>query len=580
MRLYFGLISIALVVAALSGAALSWDGCYYLFKVLDSGQPFIPPNRYLGYVLQLSTLAVRVLTDDLTILQTVFGLTYAVVPLLALAACWWVVRRDAPALFIWPALSIGVGLLPGIFFLTAGGVQAVALFWPVLLGTLLGLPRTTLPVVAVFALLTFLAHPSAGVLLLIAGGVALWAARPSGEQRGRMLAAAATFAVLGVARFAIHQTVAGSEVTTLAGYSAAYDAAVKGYPLFILGATWLAGITVLAAALTSKSAQPEVAPALRSLQYVGLGVAGVLGLAWARHPRLWANELQFTDFALLSSVLFILLAIFEGIIGREHLRRAGAELMARRLPLIQGTAIVFVGVLSVQSILFSNLTNDLYQVIEQSAAPCISTSSLGSLHGTPLGHWSVATLAIALQGRSPQKLLLDGEGCVTARSTGSFRVVEWDTASGNTGWFNLSQVRSRAEATRACWYSVSPGWYGVERGWYAAWWRWSAGQGQVRVVVERAGQVTMRAALRSLRQPNRAEIVLNGERQAVETLTLDDFGLMTPLVLNLRAGENTIEIRSELPALLVPNDSRPLALAVKNLDFFPQEPGVTCELQP
>lgn len=219
-------------------------------------------------------------------------------------------------------------------------------------------------------------------------------------------------------------------------------------------------------------------------------------------------------------------------------------------------------------------------------APCISTESLGGLHGTPLGHWSVSTLAMALQGRTPQKVLLDGEGCVEARRTGAFRVIDWDAGSGGSGWFDLRQVRSRAEASRACWYSLSPGWYGVERGWYADWWRWSDGRGRVRAFVERDVQVSMRGELRTLRQPNDVEIVLNGARLGQARLDVgldlapDRYTPFGPLLLSLSAGENVIEILSANPAAPVPNDSRPLAIAVKNLDLAPQEAGLSCELQP
>jgi hypothetical protein len=580
MRLYFGLITAGLIIAALSRAALSWDGSYYLFKVLDSGQPFLPPNQFLGYLFNVPLLLFRIATDDMIVLQAVFGLTYAAVPLIALAACWWVVRQQAPALFVWPAFGIGVGLLPGMFYLVGAGWQVVALFWPVLLATMLGLPRSSLLVVVVCSALVFLAHPAAVFLFVLSSVVAVWTGMRVERGRRNMLVAAATFGLLAVARIVIYRAAPDADPLAIATYTAAYEAAVRGYPLIIVGAAVFAAATMLWAARLGKPSEPEVAPVLRFFQFVGLGVAGALALDWARHPPLWANALQFTDMALLMSLPFILLTLLEGAIGKGFLLEGDPQLMSRRLPLIQGTAIIFVAVLSVQSILFSSLADDLYQVIAQSAAPCISTTSLGSLHGTPLGHWSVSTLGIALQSRSPQKLLLDGEGCVAARSSGTFRVVEWDAASGNTGWFDLSQVRARAGANRDCWYSVSPGWYGVERGWYADWWRWSSGQGQVRIFVGQEMQVTMRSQLRSVRQPNRVEILLNGQTQAVENHTSADFVPMAPLLLTLRAGENTIEVRGGNAAVQAPNDSRSLALAIKNLDFNPQEPGMLCELQP
>lgn len=586
MRLYFGLVGAAALIAALSGAALSWDGSYYLFKLLDTGRPFIPPNRYANIPLHEFVLLVRAVTDDMTILQAVFALLYTAIPMVALAASWWVVRREAPALFIWPAFSIGLGLLPGMFFFVGEGIQVVALFWPVLLATLLRLPRPVLPTMTLLAILTFLTHPMAIMLFMVAAVVAAWIGIGAKDVRRRMFAAAAAFGLLAGARFLVLQPAAASEPTSSAAYAAAYATAVSGYPLALVACAWFAACMVLVAALIGKSKEPEVAPVLRLFQFIGLVLAGVVAIDWARHPRLWADALQFTNFALLSAFPFMVLAIVEGVVGRGYLLQQGAPLMASRLPLIQGAGAVLFGVLAVQSMLFSTLVNELRQVIGQSTAPCISTSSLGELHGTPLGHWSVSTLAIALQGRTPQKLLLEGEGCVTARSSGTFRVVEWDAASGGIGWFDLRQVRSRAEAARTCWYSVSPGWYGVERGWYADWWRWSAGRGQVRVFVERDLQVTMRGELRSLRQPNQVEIMLNGERlgqaslDAVPGLAPDRFSPFGPLPVSLRAGENVIEILSANPAIQVPNDSRPLAIAVKNLDLIPQDAGLVCELQP
>jgi hypothetical protein len=46
MGLYFGLIIVALGFAAVSGAAMAWDGSHFLFKTLDLQAP-VPPHGCL-----------------------------------------------------------------------------------------------------------------------------------------------------------------------------------------------------------------------------------------------------------------------------------------------------------------------------------------------------------------------------------------------------------------------------------------------------------------------------------------------------------------------------------------------------
>src|SRR5918996_5328954 len=105
MRLYFGLMIVPLIFAAVSGAAMSWDGSYVLFKILDLQSPFPAHGRFVNIPLHWIVLLASRLTSDLTILQMVFGLVYASIPFLALVISWWVVRGHAETLFIWAALG-------------------------------------------------------------------------------------------------------------------------------------------------------------------------------------------------------------------------------------------------------------------------------------------------------------------------------------------------------------------------------------------------------------------------------------------------------------------------------------------
>src|ERR1700686_3288738 len=111
MKTYFVLIIAALSVAVLSGGALLWDGSYYLYTTLDRQTAFIPNHRYIAAVLQTPVLLAYHFTHNTQVLALVFGLGYAVIPLLSLALSWLIVRRTAPALFVWAALGFGFGTL-------------------------------------------------------------------------------------------------------------------------------------------------------------------------------------------------------------------------------------------------------------------------------------------------------------------------------------------------------------------------------------------------------------------------------------------------------------------------------------
>jgi hypothetical protein len=78
VRFYFGLIGAALGFAAVSGAAMAWDGSYILFKILDLQSPMVAHDRFVNIPLHWIVLLANRLTDDLIILQMVFGLVYRV----------------------------------------------------------------------------------------------------------------------------------------------------------------------------------------------------------------------------------------------------------------------------------------------------------------------------------------------------------------------------------------------------------------------------------------------------------------------------------------------------------------------
>jgi len=122
------------------------------------------------------------------------------------------------------------------------------------------------------------------------------------------------------------------------------------------------------------------------------------------------------------------------------------------------------------------------------------------------------------------------------------------------------------------------GWYAVEKE-GGNWWRWSAGDGVIAVRASQPLHADLEAVLLSLRYPNRVEIVVNGQPVSqMEVIATDPMPLLWAPV-DLRQGDNTVEFRSgNLPGQL-PQDSRSLAIAVRNLAFRTDGPAA-CGVDP
>ena len=110
------------------------------------------------------------------------------------------------------------------------------------------------------------------------------------------------------------------------------------------------------------------------------------------------------------------------------------------------------------------------------------------------------------------------------------------------------------------------GWYAVEQS-AGDWWRWTSGPGVVHVRAAQALAADLEAAVFSLRYPNQVELRVNGERKALlaEPSPGPPQLLWTPV--ELRQGDNTLEFLSANPPAQLPQDSRWMAIAVRDLAF-------------
>jgi hypothetical protein len=124
-------IACAAATAALVGLPLFGDGAYYYFKLAVDGEPVLPNLRYAALLAQLPAWVAARLGVDALLLRHLFAFGYAALPVLSLLVCWLAVRPDAPALILFPVLSL---LANQINFSGVSELMAsLYLSWPLLL---------------------------------------------------------------------------------------------------------------------------------------------------------------------------------------------------------------------------------------------------------------------------------------------------------------------------------------------------------------------------------------------------------------------------------------------------------------
>lgn len=590
MRPFFGLIALAMLVAAKAGAGLSWDGSAYLFAVLDTQRTFSPNSRFINVPLQLPVLLLNLLTSNTSALGTIFGLSYALVPLLALVASWFVVRERADTLFIWSALGIGLGLLPGQFLLVSEANMALQLGWPIVLAALIGIRRGSIPLVVVLALALFSSHPYAIGLLAIAACLAFVTGWRQREVRRVQWVVALLFGSLSAVaalRFLRSRTQYESEQISLGIVGWASRVSLQGWPTVALIGAVLAAASTCLAPFAARRGSRRLVRCLGGVGLLGIGVTAVSLSLWASdaHRWQWANKYSYP--ALPITICFMAMATLEYLAtdptagepqGDQPFHRR------HRLRMLWAIGGAFMLVITIQSLTWSRLTSSVLASVTQSPWACVSMAPIQRFRDTPLDQFATPYLALLLQGRAPSTVLLSGDMCGTASFVDGVRL---DSASDavqgwHAGWFDLGDVQRRLAAEQGagpgCTIILTSGWHQTETD-DPYWWRWSDGQdARVAVRTGRAGEVVLSGKIESFRQPNTVEVLVNGEPSA--TLVVDWAGIRpfqgVPLVL--RAGQNTIQLRSGNQPLVF--DGRPLAIDVGDLAITPTDGAAACTFHP
>lgn len=445
MRLYFGLIAVSLAFAALCGVPLMYDGSWYLFRTLDLQAAYIPHNRYVSLLFHWPILWTSYVTSDLRILRLVFSATYAILPLLTLLSCWWILREERRTLFVWVAASLGLAVLPGQVLFASEVSIANQMVWLVWLAVILQMPQRAVVVVVPAAVVLFLSHPVAAGYFLGCAGLALLIAMLRRASRRRMLVWSLIFFGLAVGEavmFALLRDPYETSELSLAMQLQHYHASAAGLPTVAILLVWLGGLLLLLRRSIFSGKIGAFARTMRFGEIASISLAGVVFMIWARDPTSWRFALDFRDLATLSLAPFMLFAALEVILGAESTDSEAAAEWAHRLQLTQIVAVVFLVTLGIQSAIWYGLRTELSNTIESTPEACIPASSISWLDRTPLYHWATPTLSIVLQSRAPEKIVLEKDDCSDPTFTTQVRInPTYDTYRPRTGgWFDFSRT--------------------------------------------------------------------------------------------------------------------------------------------
>ena len=588
---YFSLVGLALAAAALSSAALAWDGAVYLFQLLDEQAPFTPNGRLVNVIWQLPTLAASYVTDDLATLRILFSVTYAAIPLLALAFSWWIVRSNRPGLFIWPALGIGIATLPGQFMFVSEANAALQFAWPILLAMLARASGPTLVWAGVAAAIVLFSHPFGIVLFAAGAAMALFSARlPVWRRQALRWAAALTdLAILAALSLWLSGSTYEQEQLTPFILGWTFNVAVLGLPLASVACGWLAGAVLVASRRFGSHLQGWWKGVVDGLACGLIVVAGALLLWWALDPRQWHFANKYPYWGLFITFGFMLLAVLDASASQRVSALAHAAHWRSRSRAAHASAFVLLAVLLVQSASWLGLGNQVRHTLAASPWSCLSMAPQEALRGTALDQFATPYYSVLLQGRTPAKVFLGEDACGTATFNDGVTLDGQSLRAWNSGWFDFGTLRanllsdvSGGANRNGCAFILSTGWHQSETdGPY--WWRWSDGRdAALDVELPQAATVSLTGLIESATLPNRVDVIVNGTQQDSLDITAAGLAPFGPLTFDGAAGGTLLEFVSHNAPVEV--DGRSVALDVSNVTVTastnPEDAPVACLFHP
>ena len=561
LTITFALIAIALAVAVLSNAPLLYDGSFFLYHAINSQAIQIPQLRITFGWLQWPVVLASHVTSSFPILRALYAIPIVAAPLVGMALSWWVVRKDRPHLIIWPALGILLVDLPGQMHWIATSIRTNQLFWPILLAVFLGMPDRVVPAVVMLTIVILLLHPQVTIFLLAATLAALVTARLHPEHRRRLHAAAACFAFAAIYRAGAIEVGYESGEMSLDNQQRQWQEAVFGLPAYALVAVAVAALAIFAV--------PRLPARMRPLAWLAplaLALSGVIFLTWAGDPGEWKSAIDYRGPSLILSLLLMGLAFLDATL-RLPATADLARITRARISLTPLAAVIFCLTIVVQSGTWRGELDTLRAAMAASETPCVPDSTIPGIDSNPASFWSIPAMSLMLQDTTPDRVILPDRLCETAAETGTFPLALYEPdVLAPSGTIDLLPLGWSMAGDGACWMRLTTGWHEHEQD-GETWWRWSPGEGEIRVIVGQDATAVLGGKINSLPRPNQVDVVVNGKTQHTFELANDEWIPMNGTPLQLRAGENTVRFVSAEPAGTAPPDQRDLAFALMNLDL-------------
>ncbi|WP_462320140.1 hypothetical protein [Halochromatium sp.] len=436
-----GLLAVvcAYVISALVGLPLFQDGAWYFFKIATQGVAELPNLRFTALLPQLPTVWAAPLVEDAVMLRHIFSLSYIALPVTSLLGCWLLVRRQAPALMLFPLLWFTLNLVN--FSGVSELLSSLYLTWPLVLAMLLAPERAWTQFYASIAAPMLVAlHPLA---FLPAFALALLAAtlawlRPSLQKAWAWIAGL----LLAGGLFRLAWTIIGAnsyERGRLEAHSALHYLMTE-----TLGQHLLLGVALLLGVLSAAGMLARGALRLWSLR-LSEAVAWLLPVI----ALLIGLEILNGDGVKLKSGLsFVLGLVLMGLTSAvvlaplllERVSNKGAETVLdgrARISTLIATCMVML--LLAKSAAWWTATRGLQNLLAESHADCIRLSATEpfGLQWPWMGiidDWATPMNALAFRpylvlqsnrGIEPVPLLLRHNRCAIAHETGQVHVTSW-----------------------------------------------------------------------------------------------------------------------------------------------------------
>jgi hypothetical protein len=420
------------LVTTWSGSPLAYDGAPILLRTMHHRSPFVTHDRYVSALFKLPATLAVVVIDRAGAARFAFDAVYAALPLVAVVVTWLLLRRDAPRLAVWSALGTFVVLAPGQVFAVSEAQTIVAFAWPLLLVTAIGMPRPVHRWGAV-ALVAFLVtmHPFAVLLLALVGAVAVVGVLLGRLPRvltwwGGALIALAAFRWVLLDPYERAQTTADT-------LRMSWGRGVSGAPLLVVALALVAGIALVVV--------QRLAVTRRTLFVAPIApvVAAIVVLAWwSSDATRWERASAYRTYALIMSVPFFALALVDAWLPRRA-RDGDPDVLRALGALAVCSALAFTVTAVGQGVTWHRLTDEYSRNLAAAPTACVTRAQVVPDPPGPLLHWSRNALAIVLQGRDPQHIVLSTAGACRHWEQGSVPAVVGHGRTLGDGWVRLPQ---------------------------------------------------------------------------------------------------------------------------------------------